>query len=88
MQRQINNYTTYLAVEKGLSKNTLESYRRDLEKFIAFMNKHQISKPEAVDRDALNMFIADLKKLAGQPRQYPVALHQSAPSSITCCRKG
>lgn len=62
MQRQINNYTTYLAVEKGLSKNTLESYRRDLEKFIAFMNKHQISKPEAVDRDALNMFIADLKK--------------------------
>lgn len=52
----------YLAVEKGLSKNTLESYRRDLVKFIAFMNQTQINKPEEVDREALNIFIADLKK--------------------------
>lgn len=62
MEKKINNYMNYLAVEKGLSKNTLESYRRDLVKFIAFMNQTQINKPEEVDREALNIFIADLKK--------------------------
>lgn len=62
MQKQLESYTHYLAVEKGLSSNTLESYQRDLVKFIAFMKKHNISKPEEVNRDALNMFNLDLKK--------------------------
>jgi integrase/recombinase XerD len=62
MQTQINNYSHYLSVEKGLSKNTLESYRHDLNNFIAFMKKQQISKPEEVDREALILFLADLKK--------------------------
>lgn len=62
MQTQINNYSHYLAVEKGLSKNTLESYRRDLNTFISFMKKQQISKPEEVDREALTLFLAELKK--------------------------
>lgn len=62
MQRQLESYTHYLVVEKGLSANTLESYKRDLVKFITFMKKHNISKPEEVNRDALNLFILDLKK--------------------------
>ncbi len=67
METQINNYMNYLAIEKGLSKNTLESYRRDLLKFIAFMNQTQINKPKEVNRDALNIFIADLKKKGRAP---------------------
>jgi integrase/recombinase XerD len=61
MQRQLQNYSNYLAVEKGLSKNTLESYQRDLNKFLIYMKKKKKPQPGDVDRLELNAFIADLK---------------------------
>ncbi len=62
MQTQLQNYTNYLAVEKGLAKNTLESYRRDLNKFIDFMKKQKKTGPGEVDRQSINAFIFELKK--------------------------
>ncbi len=62
MQKQMDNYTNYLAVEKGLARNTLDSYRRDLKKFLTFMRKQEVTAPGQVDREALNHFIATLKK--------------------------
>ncbi|MGH7892980.1 MAG: site-specific integrase, partial [Thermodesulfobacteriota bacterium] len=35
----LDSFLSYLAVEKGLSENTLESYGRDLRKFILFMEE-------------------------------------------------
>ncbi len=61
MQFQLEEYTNYLSVEKGLAKNTLESYQRDLVKFINFMKKHKINKPEMVDSDSINLFLAEMK---------------------------
>ena len=37
-------YLDFLEIEKGLSKNTLEAYRRDLSNFFDFYNDIDISK--------------------------------------------
>ena len=35
----LNRFLEYLAVEKGLSRNTVQSYERDLRRYMAFMKK-------------------------------------------------
>jgi integrase/recombinase XerD len=44
----VERYFSYLAVEKGLSKNTLEAYRRDLKKFTSFLEAERIFFPLSV----------------------------------------
>jgi len=39
----IVDYLSYAAIEKGLSKNTIEAYRRDLTKFKNFLNSNDLS---------------------------------------------
>ena len=43
MEAQIRSFLSYLRVEKGLSTNTLNAYRRDLEKFAAFAAKRGLA---------------------------------------------
>ncbi len=62
MLTQLDTYCHYLTVEKGLSDNTLESYRRDLKKFIAFLQKKELTELELVDRETIMLFLGDLKK--------------------------
>jgi integrase/recombinase XerD len=57
----LKSFLNYLSAEKGLSKNTVESYRRDLKKYLNFLSsadKDIIS----VDRPALVDFIEKLRE--------------------------
>lgn len=45
MERLVASYLDYLSAEKGLSRNTIESYGRDLRKFFSFMkNKRTFTR--------------------------------------------
>ena len=55
----ISSFLTHVRVEKGLSANTVEAYRRDLLKFDDFAKKRKLSL-EAVRRDDLVDFLAGL----------------------------
>ena len=50
----IKAFKSYLILEKGLSENTLENYIFDVQKLIAYLDKHNIKfGPTKVDSDQL-----------------------------------
>lgn len=54
MESQIRAFLNYARIEKGLTENTLQAYRRDLERFVAFAEAHglalsKIRRAELVD---------------------------------------
>lgn len=56
----LEKFTDYLSVEKGSAKNTIESYERDIKKFLEFLKLKQVSPLKASMED-INIFIAYLK---------------------------
>lgn len=64
----LSEYLDYLEVEKGLSVNTLEAYRRDLASFIDFCAESEISSFNEIKRTQINSFILNLRENNFNPR--------------------
>lgn len=58
MQNEVNEFATYLLSERGLSLNTLESYRRDIEQFFHFLKNESISLWTQVQQQHVINFLA------------------------------
>ena len=56
----VNSFISHLGVERGLSKNTLAAYRRDLEKLVSFLELKKLSLLN-VELDLLRSFLSDLR---------------------------
>lgn len=62
MEQLVENYLMHLKVERGLAQNTLDSYRRDLAKFVRYVKNLGVHDPGAVDRRQILSFMDDLHK--------------------------
>ena len=56
ISRQIDSYLRHLTVERGMSKNTLAAYRRDLERYEQFLTERGIDSVEAIAELTVNDF--------------------------------
>jgi integrase/recombinase XerD len=72
MKEFIDEFMNYISVERGLAKNTLLAYRRDLTKYIEYLSQKSIKTSNKVSREHVSNFMFDLKK------------HDMSPTSI--CR--
>lgn len=59
MESHIHTFMNYLRVEKGVSDNTLDAYRRDVQKFAAFAGKRKLGT-DTVRRDDIVDFLGTL----------------------------
>uniref|UniRef100_UPI004047B898 site-specific tyrosine recombinase XerD n=1 Tax=Polaribacter sp. TaxID=1920175 RepID=UPI004047B898 len=62
-QQAIIDYELFLKIERGLSGNTVENYKRDVQKLILFLETNQIStSPITIDASVLQQFIYEIAK--------------------------
>lgn len=62
MNHYIDEFIDYLGVERGLADNTLLAYRRDLNKYVAYLTKKKIKELDQVKRDDITNFMFDQKE--------------------------
>ena len=79
MEDYVDSYYSYLAVIKGLSKNTLESYIRDCKKFIFYLKKDNVFELSKIKHSHILDFLTELKYKKSKPRtiaRYIVSIKQ------------
>ena len=68
MDEHLDSFLVYLTMNRGLSKNTIESYSRDISSLTAFLGKKGISDPVAVSEHEIAAFFEHLRKKKLSPR--------------------
>ncbi|MBN2544028.1 site-specific tyrosine recombinase XerD [bacterium] len=56
----LEQFISYIMLERGYSDNTLDAYRRDIGKFLAFLEEKGVEKLEAVDTFNISSYIRHL----------------------------
>lgn len=62
MKELVAEFINYLAVERGLAKNTLSAYGSDLDKYLEYLADKKIDAPDLIIREHVTGFMMALKK--------------------------
>lgn len=60
LERQIDSYLRHLTIERGMAKNTLAAYARDLTRYRNYLEELDISRPEEISKQHIAAFGEEL----------------------------
>ncbi len=67
----VGRYLDHLAVERGLSAHTLDAYRRDLGRYVAFLRSRSTIDPSDIDDGLVRSFVASVSASTHGPDERP-----------------
>lgn len=56
----VDDYLRHLSIERGLAKNTVAAYRRDLNSYLAFLEAQEVVQPEAITEEIVNGYLKSI----------------------------
>jgi integrase/recombinase XerD len=68
MRRHSEEYFHFLALEKNASRNTIASYRLDIDRYVRFLAEHEVTKPDQVTERHVAAFLDTLRSAKLSPR--------------------
>ena len=83
LERVVAAYLDHLTVERGLSVNTLASYRRDLRRYVAVLSARGIERMEQVTETDVSEFLAALRR---GDDEHPPLRASSAARAVVAAR--
>jgi len=74
-QRVVGSFLDHLTVERGASPNTVAAYRRDLARYLAFLQARGIDELTAVSEADVGAFAVSLREVTqGRPALAPTSV--------------
>ncbi|HEX5016874.1 MAG TPA: site-specific tyrosine recombinase XerD [Actinomycetes bacterium] len=80
MTAAVGQYLDHLAVERGLARNSLASYRRDLSRYLDFLNEVGVYAPDEVTEGHVLAFLGRLRE--GDEQHQPLAASSAARTVV------
>ncbi len=68
MDEHLDSFLIYLTMNRGLSKNTVESYSRDITSLAVFLEKKDVKKPAEITEIHISDFVGYLSRKGLSPR--------------------
>lgn len=62
MNDLLHSFIHHLSADKGLARNTLESYRRDISQLIDYLQENRVKQADEIERIHIQKYLLDMKQ--------------------------